>query len=123
MLQNIRKYSRQIGRPLLLIELDKMVRKYLLSLSKGGPEVNTTEANATAKALMSKYPHVVGHINVDSSRWAKSLLSQMNFVKQWKTSSKVDIPDRARKEIEFFYLHDILSKVDNETMAAKGEPL
>ena len=72
---------------------------------------------------MSKYPHVVGHINVDSSRWAKSLLSQMNFVKQWKTSSKVDIPDGARKEIEFLYLDDILSKVDNETMAAKGEPL
>ena len=68
----------------------------------------------------------------------------MNLVKRRETSSKVDIPDGAQKEIEFLYLHDIVSKVEkynipsafvinidqtplkyipvgNETMAAKGE--
>ena len=70
-----------------------MVRKYLLSLTKRGGVVNTTVANATAKALMSKYPHVVGEVDVDSSRWAKSLFSQMNFVKRSKAASNVDIPD------------------------------
>ena len=68
----------------------------------------------------------------------------MNFVKRRKTSSKVDIPDGARKEIELLYLHDIVSKVEKyntpsalvanidqkslkhvpvgtETIAAKGE--
>ena len=68
----------------------------------------------------------------------------MHFVKRKKTSLKVDIPDRARKEIEFLYLHDSVSKVEkydissalvvnidqtllkyvpvsNEIMTAKGE--
>ena len=34
----------------------------------------------------------------------------MNFVKRRETSSKVDIPDGARKEIEFLFLHEIVSK-------------
>ena len=42
-----------------------MVQKYLITLSKRGGMINTTIANATAKALMSKYPHVVGQIDMD----------------------------------------------------------
>ena len=82
--QSIRKYSRQTGRPYLLGDLDEMVKTYLLTLSKRGGVINTTVANETAKALMSKYPHVVGEIDVDSSRWAKSLFTRMNFVKRGK---------------------------------------
>ena len=142
--QTIPRYSQKTGRPLLLCELDEMVRKYPLTLSKRGGVINTTVANATAKALMSKYPHVLGQIDVDSSRWAKSLFSRMNFVKRRKTSSKVDIPDGARKEIEFLFLHEIVSIVEkykippalinsidqtplkyvpvgNETLAPRGE--
>ena len=107
--QTIPRYSQKTGRPLLLGELDEMVRKYLLTLSKRGGVINTTVANAT---LMSKYPRVVGQIDVDSSRWAKSLFLRMNFVKRQKTSSKVDIPDGARKEIEFLFLHEIVSIVE-----------
>ena len=80
--QTIPRYSQKTGRPLLLGELDEMVWKYLLTLSKRGGVINAAVANATAKALMSKYPHVVGQIDVDSSRWAKSLFSRMNFVKR-----------------------------------------
>ena len=89
-----------------------MVRKYLLSLSKRGGVVNTRVANVKVKALMSKYLHVVGQVDVDLSRWAKSLFSRMNFVKQRKTSSKVDILDGVQKETELLYLHDIVSKVE-----------
>ena len=113
-------------------------------MNKIGGIVNATVANVTAKVLMSKYPQVVGQVDVDSSRWAKSLFSRMNLIKRRKTSPKVDIPDGARKEIRFLYLHEIVSKVetydipsaldvnidqallkfvpvDNETMAAKGK--
>ena len=69
--QRIHKYSRQTGGLLLLGEPDEMVKKYLLSLSKRGGVVNTTVANATAKALMNKYPHVVNQGDFDSSRLAK----------------------------------------------------
>ena len=133
--QTIPRYSQKTGRPLLLGELDEMVRKYLLTLSKRGGVINTTVANPTPKALMSKYPHVVGQIDVDSSRWAKSLFSRTNFVKRRYG---------ARKEIEFLFLHEIVSivekhkippalivnidqtplkyvRVGNETLAPRGE--
>ena len=81
-----------------------------MALSRRGGVVNTTVANATAKALMSKYPNAVGDVNIESTRWAKSLFTRMHFVR--KTSSKVDIPDGARKEIEFLFVHDVVSKVE-----------
>ena len=121
-----------------------MVQKHIRSLSKKESVINTTVANATAKALISKYPYVAGDIDGNSSRWVKSLFSRMNFVKRRKISSKVDIPDKACKEIEFSFLHEITPKiekhnippelilnidqiplkyvpVDNETLAPRGE--
>ena len=90
-----------------------MVQIYLRALSKRGGVVNTTVANATSKALIcNKYPNTVGYIDIESNRWAKSLFTRMNFVKRRKTSSKVDIPEGAHKEIEFLFLHDIVSKVE-----------
>ena len=96
-----------------------MVQKHVRSLSKKGSVINITVANATAKALISKYPYVAGDIDVNSSRWAKSLFARMNFVKRRKTSSKVDIPDKARKEIEFFFLHEIVTKVEKHNIPPK----
>ena len=95
-------------------------------------------------AVINKYPYVPGDIDVNSSRWAKSLFARMNFVKRRKTSSKVGIPDKACKEIEFLFLHELVTKVEkhnippelilnihqtplkyvpvgNETLAPKGE--
>ena len=117
--KSITKYARKTGRPYLLGELDEMVQKYICSLSKKGSVINTTVANATAKALISKYPYVAGDIDVNSSRWAKSLFARMNFVKRRKTSSKVDIPDKARKEIEFLFLHKIVTKVEKHNIPAE----
>ena len=53
--QTFPRYSQKTDRPLLLGELDKMVRKYLLTLSKRGGVINTTVANATTKALPSRH--------------------------------------------------------------------
>ena len=33
-----------------------------------------------------------------------------------KTSTKVDLPESARKEIEYLFLHEIVSKVENDAM-------
>ena len=96
----------------MLGELDDMVQNYLTSLSNRGGVINTVIANATAHALMMRYPNVVGEIEVDNSRWAKSLFKRMGFVRRRKTSSKIDIPEGARKEIEYLFLHDIVSKVE-----------
>ena len=47
-----------------------MVWKHLLSLTKEEDVINTTVANATVKALMSKYLYAGSQVDVDSSLWA-----------------------------------------------------
>ena len=80
--KSITKYARKTGRPYLLGELDEMVQKHIRSLSKKGSVINTTITNATANALISEYPYVAGDIDVNSSRWVKSLFARMNFVRK-----------------------------------------
>ena len=43
---------------------------------------------------------------------AQSLFRRMGFKKRRKTSSTVDIPDSARKEIEYLFRHDIVDTVE-----------
>ena len=96
--QSLPKYSLRTGRPLMLGEIDQMVQTYINAVSSRGGLVTRTLANAAAKALMARYPNLVGNIDVDSSSWAKSLFKRMGFVRRMKASSKVSIPDGARKE-------------------------
>ena len=93
-----------------------MFQKHIHSLSKKGCLIKTIVANATTKDLISKYPYVAGDTDVNSSRWAKSLFARMNFVKRRKTFSKVDIPDKVRKEIEFLFLHEIVTKAEKHNI-------
>ena len=111
-MEPISKYSSPTGRPLMLGELNSMIQSYIKSLSNHGGVVNTVIANATAKMLMKRYPNVVGEIDVNNLRWAKILFQRTTFVKRRKTSSKVDIPKGTRKEIEYIFLHEIVSLVE-----------
>ena len=61
---------------------------------------------------MKKYPNVAGNIDLNSSSCAKSFFTRMGFVLRKFTSAKVDIPDKARKEIEYQYHYEIISKVE-----------
>ena len=139
----IAKYSSPTGRPLMLGQLDSMVQTYLLAQSQRGCVINASIANATAHALIKRHPQCIGNIDLESSFWAKSLFHRMGFVRRRKTSSKVEIPEAARKEIEFLFHHEIVTYVEkfkipqslilnldqtplkyvpvsNETMALKG---
>ena len=93
-----------------------MFQKRVRFLSKKGSVINATVANAITKALISKYPYVAGDIDVNSSRWAKNVFARMNFVKRRNTSSKADIPDKACKEIEFLFLHEIVTKFEKHNI-------
>lgn len=109
---SITKYRSRTGRPLLLGKLDSMVQKYIEGMSNRGAVITWSIANAAAKALIRKYPGVVGDIDVDASTWAQSLFRRMGFSRRRKTSAKVEIPAAARKEIEYLFLHEIVSKVE-----------
>ena len=108
----IPKYITKTGRPLLLGEIDEMVQSYITALSSRGGLINRALAVSTAKALIERYPKHVRNIDLDSSSWNRSLFKRMGYVRRMKTSTKVDIPDAARKEIEFLFDYNIVSKVE-----------
>ena len=73
--------------------------------------INTVVANATVKALISKYSNAVANVDIESNRWTEGLFKRMNFVKRPKNFIKLGIPEKVRKEIEFLFLHNIVSMV------------
>ena len=110
--KSLPKFCSKTGRPLLLGDLDAMVQKYILAASNRGAVITRASAVSTAKTLLKKYPNVVGKVDLDSSSWAKSLFLRMGFVQRKCTSAKVDIPEKARREIEYQYHYDIVSKAE-----------
>ena len=82
----IPKSSSQTGQPLLLGDLDSMIQTYIKQLSNRGGVVNRAIANATAQALLTRYPNIVGETDVSSASWAQSLFRRMGFKKRRKTS-------------------------------------
>ena len=87
-----------------------MVQKYLRAASNQGAVISRTSPVSAAKVLLQKYPNIVGKIDLESSSWAKSLFICMGYVQRRNTSSKVEIPEKARKEIEYQFHYDIVSK-------------
>ena len=96
---------------MLLADLNSMIQRYILGASIRAAVITRTGAVSAAKALLKNYPIVVRNIDLDSSSRAKSLFTRMGFVLKKFTSAKVDIPDKARKEIEYRYHCEIVSKV------------
>ena len=85
---------------MLLADLDSMIQRYILGASNRGAVITRAGAASAAKALLKKYPNVVGNIDLDSSSWAKSLFTRMGFVLRKFASAKVDIlAKKACKEI------------------------
>ena len=65
-----------VGRPLMLGHFDSMIQTYIRSMSNRGAVITWSIANIAAKALMRKYPGIVGNIDIDSSPWAQSLSNE-----------------------------------------------
>ena len=101
------------GRPLLLGSLDQMVQKFLLALQRRGRLVSSTIAISSAKALMTRNPQLnLNNLDLDSPYWAQSLFRRMGYKRRLRTTGKVEIPERARKEAELLFIHNIVSVVE-----------
>ena len=100
------------GRPFLLGEIDEMVQRYILAASNRGSVITRGVAVSTAKALMTRNPHLNGNVDVESSHRAQNLCRRMGFRRRQATTSKLEIPEGALKEIKLLFHHDIASKVE-----------
>ena len=105
--------KKQVGRPLMLGAIDQKVQNFLAILRRKGGVVNTVVANATAQALIDKSEDEhLKNINLGSSSWAKGLFHRMGFVKRTCTTSKPEIPEKAKMEAKLLYQHQIVSYVE-----------
>ena len=89
-----------------------MVQRYTLAASNRGSVITRGVAISTAKALMTRNPHLIGNVDVESSQWAQSLYRRMGFLRRQATISKLEIQEGALKEIKLLFHHDIASKVE-----------
>ena len=101
------------GRPLMLGTVDEKVRNFLQIVRRKGGVVNTVVAIATAKALIARsdLPHLKA-LDLESSSWTKSLFQRMGFVRRAKTTSKPEIPERAKTEAALILHHQIVDLVE-----------
>ena len=74
------------GRPLLLGKLDEMVQRYIKAASNRRAVISRSMGNATAKALLVRYPGMVEMIDVENSSRAKSLFQRMGYSRRKVTT-------------------------------------
>ena len=98
-------------RPLLLGELDGLVQQYILAASNRGNVISRNIAVSAAKVIMERYPRLIGSVDIESSHWAQSLFRRMGFRRRQATTSKLEIPEGALKEIKMLFHHDIVTEV------------
>ena len=53
--------------------------RYILVATNRGSVITRGVAVSTAKALMTRNPHLIGSVDVESSDWAQSLYHRMGF--------------------------------------------
>ena len=112
--------KRQVGRPILLGEIDDIMQCYLVAANNRDDVISKAIAFSISKALMPCYPHLFGSvysylvdsIDINSSHWAQSFLAMMGFIQRRATTAKLEVPEGAVKEETLLFYHEIVSKVE-----------
>ena len=88
----------------------------MITLRRRGGVVNRTIAVAAVKGLIqSSSDPDLKRIKINTS-WAQSLFRRMGFVRRMATTAKIPIPDKARKEIQLVFMHNIVQKVEKHNI-------
>ena len=76
-------------------------------------------AIVTAKALIAKSDlEYRKALDLENSSWTKSLFRRMGFVRRGKTTSKPEIPERAKNEAALILQHQIVDLVEKCQIAS-----
>ena len=91
-----------------------MVHKLLLAVRKKGGVVNAVVARSVAKALVKRSgKKELEVIDLDSRWWIQSLFRWMHFVRITETTSKVKIPEGAKKKPSLLFFIDLYQLLRN----------
>ena len=101
----------------MLGAIDEIVRHFLVIVRRKGGVVNTVVGNVTARAFIerSNEEHLKC-IDLEHSSWAKSLFRRMGQVKRACTTSKLEIPRKAKNEVKLLFQHQIVSYVEQDSI-------
>ena len=96
--------KKQVGCLFMLGAMHEKVRHFLMIVRRKGEVVNKVVANAAARALIegSNEEHLKC-IDLERSSWAKSLFQKMRLVKRTCTTSKPEIPEKAKNETKLLF--------------------
>ena len=101
------------GRPLMVGPIiDEKGRKFMVLLYKKGGHVSRSIAATTAMVLLSRTDDESVKNVVVTTTWGKSLLQRIGFRRRAATTSKVEIPDSAKKEAGLQHHYRITSIVE-----------
>ena len=76
-------------------------------------------AIVTAKALIAKSDlEYRKALDLENSSWTKSLFRRMGFVRRGKTTSKPEIPERAKNEAALILQHQIVDLVEKNQISS-----
>ena len=90
------------GRPLLLIEINLKVQKFLKVARRRGVVINTSIAIATAKGFIKHSNDCfLKHLSLERP-WAQSPFRQMGHVSRFATTGKVELPQGIKREQNSF---------------------
>ena len=103
----------QRGRPKLLGPLDESVQDYVKAQNNRGATITRNLVNCVANVLIARNHELYGHIDIDGSCYAQSLLRRMGYRRRVGASAKLEIPPGARREAELLYHYDIVQKVED----------
>ena len=81
-----------------------MVQRYIRAASNRGAVVTRSIAESVAKALMICYPNKIGKINLNDSKYGKSVLQRMNYKRLKGTASKIALPMVFIRKMSFFFI-------------------
>ena len=113
---------RKRGRLIILGSINRKVRDLLIALRNRGGIVSSAIAIIVAKAFIQEScDKSVKNLCIRQS-WAQSLFGRMEFVRRMSTIAKFPIPDKARKEIGFVFMHKIVKVLHTSSPGYKCRP-
>ena len=101
------------GRPLTVGPIiNEKVRKFMVSLYKKGGHVSRSIVSTTTMFLLSRTDDETVKNVVVTTTWGKSLLQRAGFPRRGAATSKVEIPDSAKKKAGLQHHYRITSIVE-----------
>ena len=92
------------------------MQSYITALSNRGLVISRSVATSAAEALIKQHPGAIAYLDFESSSWAQSLFRRMGYVRRRHTSTKVDIPDVARREVQYVFLYEIVFNIEKHSI-------